>query len=127
MSSTLCHLFGFFLFRFFSFLSGTGIAHSPSPCEQVASPVELSSSRKKVSVNANPIQVPRSRKFLRFYNFIGFSSWFLRKWGPVCENWGQGSALMAGYVFWAQVAQIYFLGPVPQGQDIFWDFIILWD
>ena len=32
--------------------------------------------------------------FLRFYNFIGFISWFLRKWGPVCENWSQGSGLL---------------------------------
>ena len=47
-------------------------------------------------------QVPRSIDFLRFHKFIGFISWFLRKWGLVCENWGQGSGLMAGYVFWAQ-------------------------
>ena len=26
-------------------------------------------------------QVPRSRYFLRFHNFIGLISWFLRKWG----------------------------------------------
>ena len=32
---------------------------------------------------------------------------------------------MAGYVLWAQVAQMWFLGPRPQGQEIFWDFIIL--
>ena len=31
-------------------------------------------------------QTPRSRHFLRFYDFIGFISWFLRKWGPVCES-----------------------------------------
>ena len=31
-------------------------------------------------------QTPRSKIFLRFHNFIGFISWFLRKWGPVCEN-----------------------------------------
>ena len=30
---------------------------------------------------------------------------------------------MAGYVFWAQLAHILFLGPRPQGQDIFWDFM----
>ena len=48
-------------------------------------------------------QVPRSRHFLRFHDFIGFISWFLRKWGLVCENWSQGSELMAGYIFWAQV------------------------
>ena len=30
---------------------------------------------------------PRSRHFLRFYDFIGFISWFLWKWGPVCEYW----------------------------------------
>ena len=34
--------------------SGTGIAHNPSPCEQVTSPTEVSSSRKKASVNTNP-------------------------------------------------------------------------
>ena len=32
---------------------------------------------------------------------------------------------MAGYVFWAQVAQIWFLGLRPQDQDISWDVIIL--
>ena len=32
---------------------------------------------------------------------------------------------MAGYVFWIQVAQMWFLGPRPQDQVIFWDFIIL--
>ena len=31
-------------------------------------------------------QTPRSRNFLRLHNFIGFMSWFLRKWGLVCEN-----------------------------------------
>ena len=30
-------------------------------------------------------------------------------------------------VFWAQVIQMYFLGPRPQRQEIFWDFIILLD
>ena len=34
---------------------------------------------------------------------------------------------MARYVFWAQVAQMYFLGPKPQGHKIFWKFIILLD
>ena len=47
-------------------------------------------------------QVPRSINFLRFHKFIGFISWLLRKWGLVCENWNQGSGLMAGYVSWAQ-------------------------
>ena len=32
-------------------------------------------------------QAPRSRHFLRFHDFNGFTSWFLRKWGLVCENW----------------------------------------
>ena len=32
---------------------------------------------------------------------------------------------MAGYIFWVQVAQMWFLGSRPQDQDIFWDFIIL--
>ena len=31
---------------------------------------------------------------------------------------------MGGYVFQAQVAQVWFLDPRPQGQEIFWDFII---
>ena len=31
----------------------------------------------------------------------------------------------AGYIFWTQVAQMWFLGPRPQGQELFWDFIIL--
>ena len=72
-------------------------------------------------------QVPRSRHFFRFYNFIELISWFLRKWSPACENWSQGTELMAGYVFWAQVAKMYFLGPRPQVQDIFWYFVILLD
>ena len=67
-------------------------------------------------------QVSRSGHFLRFYDFIGFISWFLKKWRPVRENWSQGSGLMTGYV-----AQNYFLGPRPQGQVIFWDFMILLD
>ena len=32
-------------------------------------------------------QVPRSRHFFKFHDFTGFISWFLRKWGPVWENW----------------------------------------
>ena len=69
------------------------------------------------NVSSRP-QTSRSRNFLRFCNFIGFISRFLRKWGPVCKNLSQGSGLIAGYVFLAQVTQIYFLGPRPQGQDI---------
>ena len=38
-------------------------------------------------------RVPRSRHFLRFSDFVGFISWFLRKWSPVCKNWSQGSGL----------------------------------
>ena len=34
---------------------------------------------------------------------------------------------MAEYVFWAQVTQIQFPGPRSQGQDIFWDFMVLLD
>ena len=30
-------------------------------------------------------QTPRSRNILRFHNFIGFISWFLRKWCPVLK------------------------------------------
>ena len=52
------------------------------------------------------LQTPRSRIILRFHNFIGFISWFLRKWGPVCENCNYSSGLMAGYVFLAQVTQM---------------------
>ena len=32
---------------------------------------------------------------------------------------------MVGYVFWAQIDQMWFLGPRPKDQDIFGDFIIL--
>ena len=53
-------------------------------------------------------QTPKSRYFLRFHYFIGFISWFLKKCGPACENWSQGSEPMAGYVLcqklWAQIA-----------------------
>ena len=62
-------------------------------------------------------QAPRLRNVLRFHNFIGFASWFLRKWGTVCENWIQ----------WAQLAQMWFQGPRPQGQIFFCGFIILLD
>ena len=48
--------------------------------------------------------------FLRFYNFIGFISWFLRKWGPVCENWSQGSGCMARFFLLA--------GPQPTGPNV---------
>ena len=57
-------------------------------------------------------QAPSSIIFLKFHNFIGFISSFLRKWGLVCENSSKDSGLMAGYFFWVQVAQInvWFLG-----------------
>ena len=45
---------------------------------------------------------PRSKRFLRFHDFIGLISWFWEKWGPICENWSQGSRLMAWYIFWVQ-------------------------
>ena len=48
------------------------------------------------------LQTLRSRYFLRFHNFIGFISWFLRKWWPVCENCSYSSGRMASYVFWVQ-------------------------
>ena len=72
-------------------------------------------------------QIPGSRNFLRFNKFIGFISWFLRKWGPACESWSQDSGLMARYVFWAQVAHGLSgsSDPMPQGQNVFWDFMIL--
>ena len=62
------------------------------------------------------LRAARSISFLMFHNFIGFISWFLRKWDLVCENWSQGSGLLVEYIFWAQVAQMYFLGPWPQGK-----------
>ena len=31
-------------------------------------------------------QTPRLNFFLRFHDFIGFISWFLIKWDPVCQN-----------------------------------------
>ena len=62
---------------------------------------------------------PRSSYFLRFDNFIVFNLWLWRKWSPVCENCNKGSGLMAWYVFWAEVAQMQFLGPRPQGQIFF--------
>ena len=31
-------------------------------------------------------QTPKSSTFLRFHNFIGFISWLLGNWGPVCER-----------------------------------------
>ena len=41
-----------------------GIAHRPSPCEQVTSPAELSSIRKKISVNTNPNKNnPKQQKY----------------------------------------------------------------
>ena len=50
-------------------------------------------------------QIPKPRPFLRYHNFAGFIFWFQKKWGPVCENWSQGSGLMIGYIFWAQMTQ----------------------
>ena len=32
-------------------------------------------------------QTPRARNFLGFDDFIEFTSWFLREWGPICQNW----------------------------------------
>ena len=64
---------------------------------------------------------------MRVYNLMWFISWSLRKRGPFCENWSQGSGLIAGCVFWVQVTQMYFLGPRPKDQGIFWDFMILLD
>ena len=40
-------------------------------------------------------QTPTSINFLRFHNFAGFVSWFLRKWGLVCENRSEVSGLTA--------------------------------
>ena len=55
-------------------------------------------------------QIPRSWSFPKFHNFVGFILWLWRKWGgPTCENWSQGSRLMAWYVLWIQVALNYFL------------------
>ena len=51
-------------------------------------------------------QTSRSRNILRFPKFIGFISWFLRKWWPVWENCSYGSGHMAWYVFWAKVTQM---------------------
>ena len=51
-------------------------------------------------------QTPRLKHFLRFHDFLGFISWFLRKWWPVCKNCSYGSGHMAWYVFWAQVSQM---------------------
>ena len=76
---------------------------------------------------ASRSQAPRSRHFSKFPDFIRFISWFLRKWGPVCENWSQGSGFMTGYVFWTQVAQMKCLRPRSEGQDIFSVFIMLLD
>ena len=39
-------------------------------------------------------QSTSSKNFLRFHNFIGFISWFLRKLYLVCENCRQGSGHM---------------------------------
>ena len=47
-----------------------------------------------------------STNFLWFHDLIGFVSYFSRKWGPTCEYWSQGSGLLAGYVLWAQLAQM---------------------
>ena len=32
-------------------------------------------------------QIPKSRNFLRFHNFIGINLRFQKKWGNVFENW----------------------------------------
>ena len=38
---------------------------------------------------------------------------------------GARVGLMARYVFWAQVVHMQFLGPKPQGREIFYNFMIL--
>ena len=50
------------------------------------------------------LQTPKSKNFLRHYNFNGFILWFWKKWGLVCENWSYGSGLTAWYVFWQRLA-----------------------
>ena len=66
-------------------------------------------------------QAQRSMNFLRFHNFIGFISWFLRKWGLVCENWSQGSGFMVGYVFWPKWLNVVSRPQTPRSKD-FWRF-----
>ena len=52
---------------------------------------------------SNVVSRPQSLKSitwnLKFQDFIGFMSWFLRKWGRFCWNWSQSSRLTARYVF----------------------------
>ena len=78
---------------------------------------------------ANVVSRPQTRSifFSRLHDFIAFMLWFFKKWGPLYENCGCSSGHMAWYISWAQVAQTYFLGPKPKGQEIFWDFMILLD
>ena len=52
------------------------------------------------------------------------NSW---KRGPVCENWSEGSGLVVRYVLLTQVTQMQFVGPNPQVEEYFWDFMILFD
>ena len=33
------------------------------------------------------LHTPNLSNFLRYHDFIEFTLWFWRKWGPVCENW----------------------------------------
>ena len=72
-------------------------------------------------------QTPRSTNFLKFHNFIGFISQFLKKGSPVCENWSLCSELIIWFIFWTQVAQMQLLGPTVQSQDNFWDSLTLMD
>ena len=76
------------------------------------------------NVGSRP-QAPSLRHLLRFCDFIGFISWFLKKMRHCL--W----ILELGFCTYGWIC---FLGPSgpnlvsrPQGQDIFWDFIILLD
>ena len=71
----------------------------------------------------NVVPRPQAPKSI---NFNGFFSWFLRKWGLVCENWSQGSALVAGCLVGPSGPNVVFR-PRPQDPSIFWDFMILLD
>ena len=81
--------------------------------------LDMSSSLNCPNVVSKP-QAPMSIGFWRLHNFIGLISWFWKKEGSICENWSYVSRLMAGYVFWAQVAK----PQTPRLKFLFWDFII---
>ena len=69
-------------------------------------------------------QTPRSRHFLRFYNFVAIILWLEKIrpyfWKLELWFWTYGWIRLLG-----PSGPNVVVGPTPRGQEIFWDFMIL--